>query len=225
MSLTAGALLQMVTMTSYAFDNLTPAQKLIYDHDHLTQTDAGQVLNYRYTLVGEEFDSVDDAVKAIIKNKVDDHKRDVRIDFLSGEHQMILPEFTGYRGNPVIIAMLEYSAQFISRETGGGTLYVRNRIRDGLAGEISIESGEAELAGKPIEIQALSFQPFEADANLSTVKQFQKLVYRIVLSENVPGGVLEIQLQSKDENGKVLLSSLLSFKNVSDADKDSATNN
>jgi len=220
-----GAVLQTATVATYAFDNLTPAQKLIYDHNHLTQTDAGQVLNYRYTLAGVEIDSVDDQVKAIIQKKVDDDKRDVQIDFLSGEHRMILPDFTEYRGNPIIIAMLEYSAQFIGRETGGGTLYFRNRIRDGLAGEIAVETGEAELAGEPIKIQTLSFKPFEADANLSVVKQFQKLVYRIVLSEDVPGGVLEIQLQSKDEAGEVLLASLLSFENVSDSDKDSATNN
>jgi len=209
--------LLIATQISHAFDDLTPAQELIYERDHLIDTDIGQALNYRYKLQGLEISPVDDLVKANIERKVDEIKRDIKIDFLSGEHRMILPAFNEYRGNPIIIAMLEYSAQFIGRETGGGTLYFRNRIRDGLAGDLPIETSNTEFDGQSIDVQTISFKPFETDAKLALTKQYKQLVYSISLSEDLPGGVLEIRIQSKDETDKELMTSILTFENLTNA--------
>lgn len=199
-----------------AFEDLKPAQKLIYDRSHLLNTQADQVLQYSFTLNGKEIESIDDTVTVNVKNKIDETRRDVSVEFLSGEQHMPLPDFDAYRGNPVIIAMLEHSAKLVGTESGGGTLYFRNRIRDRMADDIEVQTGEADFDGSTIATESITFKPFVGDANLASMslKQLENMVYTITLSDDVLGGVVEIKIESHDDSGEPLLSNALTFIGV-----------
>jgi len=192
-------LVLLLTQTPvFAFDELTPAQQLIYDAPHLANTEAGQTLVYGYSSQFTAEPAHTDQIKLSIKNAVGDDKRDVSLQFLSGENRMPLPDFDGFRGNPVIIGMLEHVAQSIGNETGGGVLYFRNRIRDALAAETTkIQDTTVTWNDSQLMAKKVVLEPFSADPYLAEKPEYRHTTISILMSEDVPGGVLRISVKSE----------------------------
>lgn len=183
------------TQQSNAFEGLNEAQSWIYDRSHLSNTTAGQTLDYSYK--GEDSSSVEinDRASLSIVSKHDDDTRDVEISFLTGERHLPLPPFSGYRGNPVIIAMLEHIAQTMSAQSGGGALYFRNRIRDSLAGsDVVLESHNIRYADKEYSGTRITFHPFLNDEYLGIDNVLRQSRFSIELSDEIPGGVFSVQV-------------------------------
>jgi len=184
-----------------SFENLTPAQSLVYGTAHLSNTVAGQEINYRYKSRTAAGDVVDDRAILSIVNSHDEDKRDVALNFLTGEQHLPLPDFTDFRGNPVIIAMLEHIAQRFGRETGGGVLYFRNRIRDALANKNNrIEPVEIAYHDNTIEALRLVFSPFTGDVYLAERPEYTSAVFSITVSDGVPGGVVSVAVLSRHDD-------------------------
>ncbi|MFK7859912.1 MAG: hypothetical protein AB8B64_13875 [Granulosicoccus sp.] len=182
---------------SNAFDKLTEAQTRIYNHGHLANTSEGEVLSYSYSSQDDALPGVKDEASVAITATHEDGRRDVQVDFLSDERYLPLPPFSGYRGNPVIIAMLEHIAQSISAQTGGGALYFRNRIRDALASE-DVKLEELKISYKDSEFDAtrITFYPFVEDEHLSANELVRQSRFRIELSDDVPGGVVKVEVNA-----------------------------
>lgn len=183
----------------YAFDELNDAQTLVYDQAHLAKTAVDDVLVYHYRATHGGAAEIDDEATLTVSAETDAERRDVTLDFLSDERAMNLPTFNGYRGNPVVIVMLEHLAQAMSAETGGGALYFRNRIRDGMAREdATVGRSVADFDGERIEIDTVTFHPFRDDAFLGNRPAYGDARFDIRFSEAVPGGVLAIVATSAD---------------------------
>ena len=186
-----------VGATAHAFEQLTAAQNLVYGTAHLSNTRAGQQIIYRYSSRKSADDVVKDRVLLSVNKSYDDDKRDVVLDFLSAERRMPLPDFNEFRGNPVIIAMLEHIAQSFGRETGGGVLYFRNRIRDALAKDsTSIEEISVNYDTRTITAKRVSFAPFVGDSYLAEKPEYTGARFSIILSADVQGGVVGIAVKS-----------------------------
>ena len=180
-----------------AFEDLNEAQSLVYDSAHLATLSEGDEVRYRYASSRAGQDPVEDVATLQVEGESDAERRDVTLDFLSEERHLALPRFDGYRGNPVLIAMLEHIAQSLSATNGGGALYYRNRIRDGLAGEsVEIASGNASLGETDIGTTSLEFEPFRGDAYLGARPGVGDARFRIVFSDDVPGGVVSVGASS-----------------------------
>lgn len=176
-----------------AFDKLTEAQSLIYDSGHLANTEKGQILSYSYSGQDNDLPGVSDKASLSIMATHDDGRRDVEIDFLSEERHLPLPPFSGYRGNPVIIAMLEHIAQSISSQTGGGALYFRNRIRDALASEdVQLEEQTITYLDDEFTATRITFYPFVDDDHIAENALVRQSQFSIDLSDDIPGGVYRI---------------------------------
>lgn len=179
-----------------AFD-LTPAQTLVYDSAHLTNTHAGDTVAYRYRSESLSTDPFEGDVTLEIRGEEEGDRRHVSIDFLSGERHMNLPDFDGYRGNPVIIATLEQFAQTFSAETGGGTLYFRNRLRNALAAkDVELINARADYAGESVQTTEVTLRPFVGDAHVGANPRYRDTTVAIVISDSVPAGVLRIEASS-----------------------------
>ncbi len=186
------------TTCAHAFDDLSDAQNLIYDLPHLANVDAGRVIRYSYESRGVDQDSITDMTTLLVKKVHQDERRDVTIEFLSGERHMFLPPFDAYRGNPVIIAMLEHVAKSMGNATGGGTLYFRNRFRDGLASDaVNIKHKKDRYQDQDIKTTELSFTPLANDTYLANRPEYTSARFTITLSDDVPGGVLGIRVESE----------------------------
>ena len=184
-----------------AFENMTPAQNLIYDTAHLSNTVAGQQINYRYHSRIAEDGVIDDRVFLSIEKSHDNERRDVELNFLSAERHLPFPEFTAFRGNPVIIAMLEHIAQSFAQETGGGVLYFRNRIRDALASESTrVEQVTVAYNDETVEASRVLFSPFTSDVYLAEKPEYTSAAFSITLSGNVPGGVVRVAVLSRQND-------------------------
>ena len=70
------------TGTAQSFENLTAAQNLVYGTAHLSNTVAGQQINYRYHSQVAAGDIIADRVSILIKKTHENNKRDVILDFL-----------------------------------------------------------------------------------------------------------------------------------------------
>jgi len=185
---------------AHAFEKLTEAQSWIYDRGHLANTTQGQILSYHYTAQDDTEQNVDDKASVAIMGEHDDGRRDVEIDFLSEDRHLPLPVFNGYRGNPVIIAMLEHIAQSVSAESGGGALYVRNRIRDALASEkVMVETQQIRYNDRDVVATRITFHPFTDDVHLSGDQLIRQSKFNIDLSDDVPGGVLQVKVTARHD--------------------------
>lgn len=183
-----------------AFEKLTEAQSWIYDRGHLANTTQGQILSYRYTAQDATEQNVGDEASVAVTGEHDDGRRDVEIDFLSEDRHLPLPAFNGYRGNPVIIAMLEHIAQSVSAHSGGGALYVRNRIRDALASEkVMVETQQLRYNDRDVVATRITFQPFTDDVHLSGDQLMRQSTFNIDLSDDVPGGVIQVKVTARHD--------------------------
>lgn len=189
--------LLLIALPTRAFESLTTAQNLIYDRAHLSNTVAGQQIVYGYHGQLTPDEAVDDQVVLNVNKEHADDRRDVGVEFLTAERRMFLPEFTAFRGNPVIIAMLEHIAQRMGHATGGGVLYFRNRIRDALAAhQVGIETVDTEFNGNKVEATRITFMPFAGDSYLAQQPEYTAANFSITLSDHVPGGVVGVAARS-----------------------------
>ena len=195
-AITLGCLI--VATNASAFDELNEVQALLWDKPHLSNTQKGQTISYHYRSEVADAEPVDDTVTVSITAQVDEERRDVEIDFLTEERHLAMPDFPGYRGNPVLMAMLEHVVQEIGKETGGGALYFRNRIRHVLASDkVNVENKALSVNDKNIDTTVLSFKPFEKDENLAADSIYQHAVFSITLSDTVPGGIVGIGVNAR----------------------------
>lgn len=186
--------------SALAFDELNPVQTMLWDKPHLVNTEIGQSISYDYTSVKDQQKPVEDKVIVNITAEVDEERRDVSIDFLSAERRMMLPVFSGYRGNPVLMAMLEHMVQNISAETGGGALYFRNRIRDALASDdVKVDNQTLSVNNEEVDATVLQFQPFRYEDRLGPDSIYGDAVFTITLSDNVPGGIVGVGISAAPE--------------------------
>jgi len=183
-----------------AFDELNEVQTLLFNNPHLINTKDGQSITYSYRSEKDEEQPVDDVVTMNITAQIDDERRDVEIEFLSEDRHMVLPPFSAYRGNPVLMAMLEHVVRKIGEDTGGGSLYFRNRIRDVLAGDkVSVEQQKLSVSNNEIDATALQFRPFEKDQRLGPDSIYSRALFTISLSEKVPGGIIGVGVESEPD--------------------------
>jgi len=205
--------LMLVFSTVAAFDELNEAQTLLFDSPHLKNTQNGQSIAYRYRSEIDNEEPVEDVVTVSVTAQVDDERRDVEIDFLTDDRHLILPPFPGYRGNPVLMAMLEHVVRKIGEDTGGGSLYFRNRIRDALASDnVSIEKQKISVNNDEIDATILQFQPFENDEHIGPDSVYGEAIVTITLSDTVPGGIVGVGI-SAEADGQPALSRELTISN------------
>lgn len=189
------------TKNALASDELNRVQTLIYGTAHLTRTSAGQDLVYRYESTESDgtdtLATVTDTVTLSVIKQLDENRRDLSIDFLTEERRMALPDFPGFKGNPVIIAMLEDVSRYLGNDTGGGVVYFRNRIRDAMATEAaSVEQTKITFGGKAIDGHRIDISPFSGDTYLTRWPELLDTTITIELSDSIPGSLVRIDVAS-----------------------------
>jgi len=193
--------------SGHAFDQLTEAQGWIYDRSHLSNTRTGQIVEYDYSSSNEINNSVEDVATLSITAEKPENRRDITVNFLTEDRHISLPDFTAYRGNPIVIAMLERVAQDLGQKTGGGVLYFRNRIRDSLASaDVKLDNESLNFNNEPIEATTLTFFPFSNDAYLGSEPLLREARFTMSFSDDVPGSVVSIQILAESDDERFLRS-------------------
>ena len=181
---------------AFEAEALNDAQALIYETPHLASTEAGDELGYAWTARAGDAAAETDRATLTVAAAHADGTRDVTLDFLSGERRLELPDFDGWRANPVLLAAFERFAQDFASDAGSGALYFRNRMRDALADAPTTEAVTLDYGGRSVEATRIEFAPFANDPYVGARPAFARAVVRLELSEAVPGGVLSAAVES-----------------------------
>lgn len=170
---------------------LSPAQIALFESNHLKEISRPVVLDYTFQHRGGKGD-FDDKVSADIRAVRPDGKKDVWIDFLTGEHKVNYPPVMDFSGNPLLMFFLEHDVVQMGEATGGASQYFRNRIREAFVDRAEIHPTEITVDGKKANATEIDLAPFRNDPNLQRFPAFSDKVYRFVLSDAVPGAIYRI---------------------------------
>jgi hypothetical protein len=187
---------------------LSPAQIALFESDHLKGIQHPDRLEYRFLREAASGDS-DKADPGSYTDRVDldvrprdDQKKDVWVDFLSGERHMPFPPMIGFRGNPVLMFFLEHDVEEMQQASGGAASYFRTRIRQAFIDRAQLKPIDVKHDGTASPGTEITLLPFADDPRLAMFPQLKDKLYRFVLSDAVPGGIYEIDSEIQNAAGQ-----------------------
>lgn len=107
-----------------------------------------------------------------------------------------LGQYPATIGNPIAMLFLERTVNSISEQTGGSPYYIRNRIREALAGPGEVEEVTVPWDGGTIPATEVALRPFAEDARRAQLGAFADLEIRVVVSEAVPGWYVSLNAEA-----------------------------
>jgi hypothetical protein len=196
-------------------EEYSEAQLAIFDTPHLQNITQPVTLRYAYKHQGTMEQAFDDVVEMTVTKVSPDGARDVTFNFLSDKHHQDFPPIEGFHSNPVIMMFLEHDVTNLSGQTGGSSLYFRNRIRDAFIDRATAEQTTISFDGKEIAATRVTLQPFLQDPLRARFEKFAEKTYDFVLAPDVPGGVYSIRATTPGgAPDKPLEDNLLQFQDV-----------
>jgi hypothetical protein len=171
---------------------LSPAQIALFESPHLRNIAKPVVLEYAFHHHGGLAGDFDDTVSADIRTIHQDGKKDVWIDFLTGEHHLAFPPALGFSGNPLLMFFLEHDVVALHEATGGAVQYFRTRMRQAFVDRAEMRPVDITLDGQKQTGTEIVLAPFHNDANLARIPALAERTYRFILSDAVPGGLYQI---------------------------------
>lgn len=193
---------------------LSKAQMLLFRTPHLDGIDHPMTLDYEYRRAEEDGQGFVDAVAMNITGIESDGGKDVTVKFLSGSREKSFGDFSGFRGNPLIMVFLEDDVQRMGEKFGGGGIYMRNRIRYSFYDGAKTEPVTFQLDGRRVEGTKVTVAPFIGDKNRDRMGAYEHKVYEFIVSPEVPGEIYRIHsyVPSASLAGKPVIEDTLTYK-------------
>jgi hypothetical protein len=193
-----------------------PAAKALFSTPHLANITHPVTLTYAFTRQGP--DGFTDIVREDIKIIHPDGTKYVMFNFLSGDHHVFYPALDGYRGNPVFMVFLEHDVNEMRDETGIAAAWYRNRIRAAFLDGAEVKQEKVNLDGREVPATLVTLTPFKGEERFAQLPQIAAKSYRFVLSDAVPGGILEIaaEMPALPDQGLPARGERLVFQGVKD---------
>ena len=171
---------------------ITPAEKLLFQSSHLQNVAAPKVLRYRYVRQDAEGAGFSDEVLIEVAARNSDGSAKVSSEFLHGERQLPIPAVQEAQGNPALLGFLERDIAEMKRVTGGSTSYFRKRIRMALAEGARIEEVTLDYGGHQVHGQKIAIQPYLNDPMGEKMPKYLGKQYVFILSDAIPGSVYRL---------------------------------
>ncbi|HEX3498218.1 MAG TPA: hypothetical protein VHT04_02730, partial [Stellaceae bacterium] len=203
----------------HAADNdtrsLSPAQIALFESDHLGGIRQAERLEYRFAReavasTADDVGSYTDRVDIDVRPRADCGK-DVWTDFLSAERHVPFPPLMDFHGNPVVMFFLERDVGEMHRLTGGTASYFRNRIRQAFVDQAQVKAIELQRDGKAVPATEITLTPFAQDQHVAVFPGLAEKRYRFVLSDSVPGSIVEIQSEAPSKTGQFSTRETMTF--------------
>ncbi|MEJ2464982.1 MAG: hypothetical protein P8045_04660 [Candidatus Thiodiazotropha sp.] len=214
------AALLLLPISALATDKVPPpglnkAQLLVFFKDHLKGVGKDSLLDYDFKSETKDAESFTDHIEVKVTNVVDESKRDMEFNFLTGSHHINFSPAKGYTGNPVLIHFLERDISLMTKDAGGFSGFYRNRIRDSFKQPSEIKAVKFQLNGKDLEGTEIIVTPFVGDPFAKNFKLYENKRYEFIFSDQVPGGIYRIHTQVPDAtNGSVLIDESMTFREI-----------
>jgi len=174
-------------------DSFSEAERLLFTSDHFKSLTSATKIDYEYRKRGSLEEEFTDKVRVAVSAKKSSGGRDVKVDFLSGNRLLELPEVQDALGNPLILYFLEREVREMNRLTGGSTNYYRKRVRIAFAEAAQIKPATLTVAGKQVQAREIHIAPYREDPARSRYEKFAEKTLVLALSDDVPGSVVEMR--------------------------------
>lgn len=202
-------------------EEITRAEKILFMDNHLSKINSSKRIDYDLKSSGKLSTNSIDTIQVFLeyKKKIISAKAKLK----SGKNAPYLKLVKFPESNPIILYFLERDIVEMRRLTKGNEIYFRKRIRTALAEGPKIRKIEKIFKGKKITALAFSIKPYATDplrnsAGRSKYKRYSQKKYTFVISEKVPGHIIEIttNIPSKNTKGFILkeILSLVDSKNI-----------
>ncbi len=185
------AALAALGMGTAAAQQISPAETLLFETDHLARLKAPATLVYAFRKESNFEPGFKDEVRLDLARV--NGKLSAALHFLTGEHKQDIPALDEAHGNPVLLGFLERDIAEMKRLTGGSTSYFRKRIRMALAEGAKVSLEPITYQGKTVQAQAVRIQPYLDDPMHARFEKYLHKTYTFVLSEQVPGGLYQLR--------------------------------
>lgn len=174
---------------------ITPAEHLIFEVDHLHEVPAQTELDYAMVTAGEKAEPPD-VVRVLVASQ-GNAKGDATVSDRSGARA--LPT-SGLPCNPVVIYFLERDIAEMEALTGGQRRYFQKRVRLALAEGPKIVPATTQIAGKPVAVRQIVIQPYLRDPNAERFTRYIGKRYTFELADALPGRVARIRTEVPGPN-------------------------
>jgi hypothetical protein len=171
---------------------ISPAEKILFQTDHLQNVAGPQALHYRYLRKDQAGTGFSDQVVVDVGAKESDGGASSSVRFLTGERQLALPAVNGAHGNPALLGFLERDLVEMKRLTGGSANYFRKRIRIAFAEAASVEPVTISFRGQSLQGTKVTIQPYLNDPMQEKMRAYLGKRYVFILGDGIPGAVYQL---------------------------------
>lgn len=185
-----------VVAAGAAAQDISPAEKLLFQTNHMQSIRTPVTLTYSYRKEGAAEAGFEDEVQVDVTRINPDKSVSVSVQFLSGEKNIPLPQMENARGNPALLGFLERDIEEMKRLTGGSTGYFRKRIRLALVEVQSLRPVRFVYGGKDRQGQEVRIQPYLNDPLRERFAGYEDKSYVFILSDQVPGSLYQVRTSS-----------------------------
>jgi len=196
------------------------ATSLLFEAPQWADARPGETLTYRYARKSANHElfgpSFEDRIRLHIDEGKTDGTRTVRIQLFDAERRRASGPFEDLSYNPVLMLFLEHHVEQLSRSLQANPRYLKNAIRAALRDEFTMEPGEASVGGRSVKTWRVLITPFLNDPNRARMKGLERLVYTLIVSEEVPGQVTELTAKAGRPDGGSALEETLVYDPNSD---------
>ncbi len=193
---------------------LTPAQQALFDTPHLANVTHPETLDYAFTQFGPG--GFTDRVSMTVAEVHADGSKDLRFDFLTGDHHVAYPGIARFTGNPLLMLYLEYDVRQMRDQTGMAAAYFRERLRQSFLDGATLTEGTATLDGRVVPTRTIVIRPYAADPHFGGVKVIRDKTYTFVVSPDIPGGIASMRADAPADTsiGAPALGNMIAFSEV-----------
>jgi hypothetical protein len=195
------------------------AQHLIFEASHLDSVKAPSNIYYSYSVsaAAQEYGKgFDDSVRLNVTQNAGQPK-DATLYMFTGDRQRDPMPFAKRLSNPVILMFLEQDLWHMRQRIGGRADYFKSRIAAALREQVEVEQMTRMVDGREVPVTKMTIKPFLNDPNGERLQAYRTKTYEFLLSDAVPGEVVELRTAVYDpasRETKLLLEERLAYQRV-----------
>lgn len=175
------------------------AERLMWMTDQLSSVSEPVNIRYHFIRGGSLEPGFEDNVTFTVSELKEDGMKAASLEFFTGERNFPIPPVEATNVNPVLGVYLQgdvYEMNRLTDERGSAKerwRYFHRQIKHALAQGAEIQPVNIEFAGKTYAGHHIVFHPFENDPHRAEFEDFADKRYSVMLSEELPGYLYQIE--------------------------------
>lgn len=180
---------------------VSEANGLLFQTRHLEGLESPVTLHYRLEAAGgDNREGFTDDISVTIRPSADSPDWHAEFDYLSGERKRHVPSVSGATGNPIIKIFLQREVIEMEQLTGGDWRYFQKAIKASLEESATVSQVRFPYDGQEVDGVRVEVVPYRDDPRRERIGAYAGMRYAVVLSDDVPGQVYELEATTATGN-------------------------